>query len=654
MACHPLNDLTASEVKQAASLIRQLHRDQDLVFKAITLDEPQKDLVLSYFKAQESGKPLPVVPRVVFAAYYFKGTDQFITTYVNLTKNTIDRTERMSPKYHGNIDFQEVDAVEKLTLEDPRVIAEIAKLKLPDHLYVIAEAWGFGSDGVVDRERQYQVYMFVGERGKPDSNHYARPLTFSPVVDTTLMKVTRIDYLPTGTTHETHETKPWEYQKPNEYVPEELDIRADLKPLRVLQPQGTSYSIEPGNVLRWQKWHARICFNYREGLFLRDVRFDGRPLFYRVSLSEMTVPYADPRNPYHRKQAFDLGDIGAGLVANNLSLGCDCLGSITYLDGLVSDPLGEPLVKPNAICIHEQDNGIGWKHTNYRTDRACVVRNRELVVQQILTVSNYEYILAFIFNQAGEMHYEARATGILSTAAIDPGAAVPWGTVVHDGVLAQHHQHLLSLRVDPAIGSYETGNRLAYSECYAMSRDDFNPHGNGYVAKTTVVDKPGGLDLDASKSRVFMMQNDRIRNAVNQLPISYKIQVPPMQGILAHEDSFHFKRAEFGDHSIYLTKYGHDELFSGGKYTNQSRGGDGIKTWAARNDKVVDDDIVVWVQFGMNHVPRIEDFPVMPVEIMKVAFKPVNFFTKNPSIDVPPSRQEVNQSRRVPGTSWQL
>jgi primary-amine oxidase len=41
------------------------------------------------------------------------------------------------------------------------------------------------------------------------------------------------------------------------------------------------------------------------------------------------------------------------------------------------------------------------------------------------------------------------------------------------------------------------------------------------------------------------------------------------------------------------------------------RGGGGIKTWASRKDNVVDDDIVVWVQFGMNHVPRIEDFPVM-------------------------------------------
>lgn len=181
------------------------------------------------------------------------------------------------------------------------------------------------------------------------------------------------------------------------------------------------------------------------------------------------------------------------------------------------------------------------------------------------------YILAFVFNQAGEMHYEVCATGILSTAPINPGDSVPWGTAVHYGVLAQYHQHLLSLRVDPAIGGYESGNRLADSECYAMSNDDFNPHGNGYVSKTSMVDKPGGLHLDASKNRSFVIQNDQIRNHVNHLPISYKIQVPPMQGILAHKDSFHFKRAEFDDHSIYLTKYGHHELFSGGKYTNQSK-----------------------------------------------------------------------------------
>lgn len=108
----------------------------------------------------------------------------------------------MSPKYHGNIDFQEVDALEKLTIEDPRVIAEIANLKLPDHLCVTAEAWDFGSDGVADYQRQYQVYMFVGEKSNPDSNHYARPLAFSPVADVVLIKITRIENIPTKSTRQ--------------------------------------------------------------------------------------------------------------------------------------------------------------------------------------------------------------------------------------------------------------------------------------------------------------------------------------------------------------------------------------------------------------------------------------------------------------------
>lgn len=290
---------------------------------------------------------------------------------MNLTDNTVEKTDTMSPKYHGNIDFQEVIEVEEMTMKDPRVIAEIGKLKLPPHLHVIPEAWHFGSDGMPGSERrQYQVYMFVGEVNNPDSNYYARPLAFSPVVDVAREIVTHIDYIPTGHTHEkVDETKPWEYRGPNEYVPEALDVRTDVRPLQVVQPEGTSYSIDADNVLQWQKWSMRVGFNYREGLLLRDVRYEGRPIFYRVSLSEMTVPYADPRKPYHRKQAFDLGDIGAGLVANDLALGCDCLGSITYLDGLVADPNGEPLVKKNAVCVHEQDAGIGWKHTNYRTER---------------------------------------------------------------------------------------------------------------------------------------------------------------------------------------------------------------------------------------------------------------------------------------------
>ena len=359
----------------------------------------------------------------------------------------------------------------------------------------------------------------------------------------------------------------------------------------------------------------------------------------------MSIPYADPRHPFHKKAAFDLGDVGAGVMANNLKLGCDCLGSIHYLDGLLSDSKGEPTSMENVICVHEQDNGIGWKHTNYRTGRAAVVRNRELVVQSIITVSNYEYILAFIFNQAGMIEYEVRATGILSTQPIDEGVEVPWGTVVHPGVLAAHHQHIFSLRVDPMIDGHN--NRLVVDEVHPMPRNDFNPHGVGYVLEETVVQESCGLDLDFDVNRTFVIQNNAVKNPINGKPVAYKIHAPPFQKMVADPDSFHHKRAEFADHNLYVTKYRDGEIYAAGKYTNQSRGGEGVRAWANRRENVQDTDLVVYVQFGLQHITRIEDFPVMPCEVIKVALKPVNFFDRNPAIDVPPSNQEFNRSTLV-------
>ena len=359
----------------------------------------------------------------------------------------------------------------------------------------------------------------------------------------------------------------------------------------------------------------------------------------------MNIPYADPRHPFHKKSAFDLGDAGAGVMANNLKLGCDCLGSIHYLSAVLADPSGQPMPMENVVCVHEQDNGIGWKHTNYRTGRAAVTRNRELVVQSIITVSNYEYILAFMFNQAGEVTYEVRATGVVSTQPIDDGVSVPWGTVVHPGVLATHHQHIFSLRVDPAIDGH--ANRLIYEECHPMPRSDFNPHGVGYTVQESLIETSAGLDLNPDTNRVFKIQNTAVRNPINGKPVAYKIHAPPFQKMVADPESYHHKRAEFADHNLYVTKYADGELYAGGKYTNQSRGGEGVRAWAGRHDNVVDTDLVIYVQFGLQHATRAEDFPVMPCEIIKVSLKPSNFFDRNPAIDVPPSNQDFNRSTLV-------
>lgn len=116
--------------------------------------------------------------------------------------------------------------------------------------------------------------------------------------------------------------------------------------------------------------------------------------------------------------------------------------------------------------------------------------------------------------------------------------------------------------------------------------------------------------------------------------------------LLADPSSFHARRAEFADHAIWLTKYKDGQLYSAGQFTNQSRGGKGIKSFiaATADENARNEDIVIWHTFSLTHIPRIEDFPVMPCEVISVALKPSNFFSMNPALDVPASEQHFNNS----------
>src|SRR5271156_5946558 len=331
-----------------------------------------------------------------------------------------------------------------------------------------------------------------------DANYYAYPLDLCAEMSSE-MQILKLYHLPSGEHDSISSTsRVFDNRKIHnfsEYHPDLIpNHRTTTKPYHVSQPEGPSFQTD-GNLLSWEKWTIRVGFNYREGLTLHDVRFEGRSLFYRLSLSEMFVPYGDSRMPYPRKAAFDLGNDGAGVNANNLRLGCDCLGHIKYFDGWHNTTAGEPLKLPNVVCCHEIDDGILWKHTNFRTQNPVVTRSRVLVLQTTITVTNYEYIFAFHFGQDASIHYEIRATGILSTVPIETGDDVPYGTIVAPGVLAPNHQHLFALRIDPAIDGHQ--NSLLVEESHLIPVDDptmHNPLGVGYVNKSWIVENETGLD----------------------------------------------------------------------------------------------------------------------------------------------------------------
>ncbi len=343
---HPLDPITAEEILQISSLLKAHSPGKNLHFKIITISEPPKAQLRPYLIAERNGSTTKKLPRIASSLYYHRGTADLFLAEVNVDNNSVQNVKKLDSRFHGQNDVDEMTMLRDVCLKHPKVLEEIKKFQLPESLELVCDTWPYGRDSEKDFPRYFQVcvlaryfnlrisanttkcYLFARTQ-HPGSNHYDTPLPFSPVLDITTKELVEIIRLPTGPGLELNYDAVYKYHPTKEYHQDlqSQPPRADLKPLIVHQPEGVSFTID-GYLIKWQKWRFRLGFTWREGMVLHDVTYDGRDLFHRLSLSEMFVPYGDPRYPYSRKSVFDVGDIGAGVAANNLALGCDCLGVI--------------------------------------------------------------------------------------------------------------------------------------------------------------------------------------------------------------------------------------------------------------------------------------------------------------------------------------
>jgi primary-amine oxidase len=87
------------------------------------------------------------------------------------------------------------------------------------------------------------------------------------------------------------------------------------------------------------------------------------------------------------------------------------------------------------------------------------------------------------------------------------------------------------------------------------------------------------------------------------------------------------KRAAFINNHFWATKYDQTEMSSAGVYPNQSKGGDGLPKFVADNDAIENQDVVVWYTLGVTHIPRPEEWAVMPVTHVGFKLIPGGFFS---------------------------
>ena len=93
-----------------------------------------------------------------------------------------------------------------------------------------------------------------------------------------------------------------------------------------------------------------------------------------------------------------------------MTLGCDCLGEIHYFDAALSTATASPCTIKNAICMHEEDYGVLWRHMDIRTGTE-VRRSRRLVISSFSTIGNYDYGFFWYLYQDGTIQCEVKLTG---------------------------------------------------------------------------------------------------------------------------------------------------------------------------------------------------------------------------------------------------
>src|SRR5271155_4822298 len=468
---HWLDPLSADEVKAAIHILRTQGPVSDhMRFVSVNLHEPARTEI-------ENSNHGNIPDRRAFIIALDLAGRRVLEVLVSLLDEKLLTSQERRGVQPGII-VEEFMQCENAVKADPRWRAALSRRGITEFDKAIVDPWSagaYGDERFPDR-RLAQGLTWI--RGSDADVGYGRPveglITFVDLEKMEMVEVIDDVEVPlpplTGT-----------------FAAEALGpLRQDLKPLEIIQPEGPSFTVD-GYQVRWQRWQFRVGFTSREGLVLHDLGYEDhgrlRPILRRASLSEMQVPYGDPTVTHNKKNAFDVGEYGIGRMANSLTLGCDCLGTIHYFDAHVALMSGEVATIKNAICMHEEDYGTLWKHTDWRTNHSEVRRSRRLVISFFATVGNYDYGFFWYLYQTGDIQMEIKLTGCLSVGAFPPGEQPTHGVLVAPQLYAPIHQHFFSFRLDMEVDG--GGNSLYEVDTVTDPLGPANPYSASYRAQLT-------------------------------------------------------------------------------------------------------------------------------------------------------------------------
>jgi primary-amine oxidase len=623
---HPLDPLTADEIKRAASILRDAqHLPSEVLFSTLVLNEPAKELVLA-------DKPSP---REAFAVVYDHKANETHEAVVDLAAGQVKSWKHV-PGAQPNIALEEFEIVQDFVRADPDVQAHLRRRGLSDPKKVVVELWATGARAKPGEPSGPRLGRAIFYDNRDGVNSYVHPIGgLMAIVNLNTRKVVRIVDA---------EIVPTSENRDNVFVPGQLGAnRTAPRPLVHDQPQGPTFSLH-GNEVRWQNWSFRFGNHPREALVLYQVGYEDqgrvRPILYRGSLAELVVPYGEAGELWDWRAPFDEGEYGLGVLLGPLTPGKQVPGYATLLPSVVPDGRGTSRVIPGSIALYERDGGVLWQHTDPETLKQECRRARELVVTCEVVAGNYDYGISWIFGQDGTLRGEVELGGIpLAKAArtvkcqrcAGAGQAEDGnGEVMAPHIVAPNHQHWFCFRLDLDVD----GTANTVSEWSV--RPAANPKSAAFTAEERVLrtEKEAQCDLNLAGQHRWRVFNPTARTALGHYP-GYVLEPGENSVPLQAADSAVRQRAAFINHHLWVTRYKPEERYPAGDYPNGSSGGEGLPKYVADDEKLEGQDVVLWYSCGVTHVPRPEDWPVMPSARVGFRLTPHGFFTRNPALDMP-------------------
>ena len=429
------------------------------------------------------------------------------------------------------------------------------------------------------------------------------------------------------------------------------ETRPELRRLQTVQPDGPSFRRQ-GSEVRWQNWRLHYGVHPRRGLELYDVAYEdagrARTILYRASVSEMIAPYGDPSFGSWYPQ--DEGDYGMVSYGRNSVIPLDdAPANAVFASAVIADDRGNPIEIPRAVAIYERDGGLLWRH-GLQARRA-----RKLVLTAYSTIDNYDYAFNWILGQDGTIEVEVMLTGMMNIRNVKDQrederthlSHPMFGHLVAPGVNAPNHQHFFSFRLDFDIDG--PGNNTALElNTESSPVDERNQKGEAFsmTARPLRAEQEAQRMMNLGASRKWKVVSTRYTNALGQLS-GYAL-LPGENSIpYAAPDSAPRRKAGFINAHLWVTPYSPEEMFASGEYVNFNLSGEGLPKWTSANRSIEDRDIVVWYTLGVTHIPRAEDWPVMPVHPTGFRLVPAGFFSQNPAMDAPASDKGSSRNRKT-------